>query len=245
MIRRPPRSTLSSSSAASDVYKRQVSTQSTGTRMFGSHVGRRGQQNQRPERRGRQVRCGTVIQKVGPAKWQAGHHLVSLVGVEPAYVDCFFVVAYTAVTLHAGVMVRAPGGVKQIQCTWRDLLSAQLLAHLVVADNTVCIRFDMSDTEVELFQDVACIHQLGDDPECRAIWVGRATERELAGAAVLAGEELEKPLAPLSREEGDTSCLHFAMRLLHRLGCMPKWDWLVQQLPGAPLSAQARSLAKL
>eukprot|EP00656_Telonema_subtile_P052013 TRINITY_DN712_c0_g2_i1.p1 TRINITY_DN712_c0_g2~~TRINITY_DN712_c0_g2_i1.p1 ORF type:complete len:304 (+),score=69.72 TRINITY_DN712_c0_g2_i1:84-995(+) len=32
MIRRPPRSTLSSSSAASDVYKRQVSTQSTGIR---------------------------------------------------------------------------------------------------------------------------------------------------------------------------------------------------------------------
>eukprot|EP00656_Telonema_subtile_P001775 TRINITY_DN1076_c0_g2_i1.p2 TRINITY_DN1076_c0_g2~~TRINITY_DN1076_c0_g2_i1.p2 ORF type:complete len:122 (-),score=30.10 TRINITY_DN1076_c0_g2_i1:439-804(-) len=32
MIRRPPRSTLSSSSAASDVYKRQVSTQSTGNR---------------------------------------------------------------------------------------------------------------------------------------------------------------------------------------------------------------------
>eukprot|EP00658_Telonema_sp_P-2_P078414 TRINITY_DN7336_c0_g1_i1.p1 TRINITY_DN7336_c0_g1~~TRINITY_DN7336_c0_g1_i1.p1 ORF type:complete len:244 (+),score=32.16 TRINITY_DN7336_c0_g1_i1:101-832(+) len=32
MIRRPPRSTLSSSSAASDVYKRQVSTQSTGVR---------------------------------------------------------------------------------------------------------------------------------------------------------------------------------------------------------------------
>eukprot|EP00658_Telonema_sp_P-2_P047691 TRINITY_DN36298_c0_g1_i2.p1 TRINITY_DN36298_c0_g1~~TRINITY_DN36298_c0_g1_i2.p1 ORF type:complete len:374 (-),score=77.70 TRINITY_DN36298_c0_g1_i2:62-1183(-) len=31
MSRRPPRSTLSSSSAASDVYKRQVSTQSTGT----------------------------------------------------------------------------------------------------------------------------------------------------------------------------------------------------------------------
>eukprot|EP00658_Telonema_sp_P-2_P028293 TRINITY_DN216_c0_g1_i3.p2 TRINITY_DN216_c0_g1~~TRINITY_DN216_c0_g1_i3.p2 ORF type:complete len:106 (+),score=21.46 TRINITY_DN216_c0_g1_i3:84-401(+) len=30
MIRRPPRSPLSSSSAASDVYKRQVSTQSTG-----------------------------------------------------------------------------------------------------------------------------------------------------------------------------------------------------------------------
>eukprot|EP00658_Telonema_sp_P-2_P037654 TRINITY_DN27075_c0_g1_i6.p1 TRINITY_DN27075_c0_g1~~TRINITY_DN27075_c0_g1_i6.p1 ORF type:complete len:159 (-),score=36.51 TRINITY_DN27075_c0_g1_i6:92-568(-) len=30
MIRRPPRSTLSSSSAASDVYKRQVSTQSMG-----------------------------------------------------------------------------------------------------------------------------------------------------------------------------------------------------------------------
>eukprot|EP00658_Telonema_sp_P-2_P005900 TRINITY_DN12224_c0_g1_i3.p2 TRINITY_DN12224_c0_g1~~TRINITY_DN12224_c0_g1_i3.p2 ORF type:complete len:186 (+),score=49.65 TRINITY_DN12224_c0_g1_i3:119-676(+) len=41
MIRRPPRSTLSSSSAASDVYKRQVSTQSTGTsrdfRMAGSN----------------------------------------------------------------------------------------------------------------------------------------------------------------------------------------------------------------
>eukprot|EP00658_Telonema_sp_P-2_P056862 TRINITY_DN45315_c0_g1_i1.p1 TRINITY_DN45315_c0_g1~~TRINITY_DN45315_c0_g1_i1.p1 ORF type:complete len:165 (+),score=17.38 TRINITY_DN45315_c0_g1_i1:134-628(+) len=35
MIRRPPRSTLSSSSAASDVYKRQVSTQSTGARTGG------------------------------------------------------------------------------------------------------------------------------------------------------------------------------------------------------------------
>eukprot|EP00658_Telonema_sp_P-2_P032015 TRINITY_DN2381_c0_g1_i6.p1 TRINITY_DN2381_c0_g1~~TRINITY_DN2381_c0_g1_i6.p1 ORF type:complete len:180 (+),score=22.49 TRINITY_DN2381_c0_g1_i6:112-651(+) len=35
MIRRPPRSTLSSSSAASDVYKRQVSTQSTGRRACG------------------------------------------------------------------------------------------------------------------------------------------------------------------------------------------------------------------
>eukprot|EP00826_Nyctotherus_ovalis_P014951 TRINITY_DN1420_c0_g1_i5.p1 TRINITY_DN1420_c0_g1~~TRINITY_DN1420_c0_g1_i5.p1 ORF type:complete len:130 (+),score=26.79 TRINITY_DN1420_c0_g1_i5:25-390(+) len=33
MIRRPPRSTLSSSSAASDVYKRQVSTQSTWARL--------------------------------------------------------------------------------------------------------------------------------------------------------------------------------------------------------------------
>eukprot|EP00657_Telonema_sp_P-1_P004166 TRINITY_DN1962_c0_g1_i12.p2 TRINITY_DN1962_c0_g1~~TRINITY_DN1962_c0_g1_i12.p2 ORF type:complete len:110 (-),score=63.49 TRINITY_DN1962_c0_g1_i12:110-439(-) len=31
MIRRPPRSTQSRSSAASDVYKRQVSTQSTGS----------------------------------------------------------------------------------------------------------------------------------------------------------------------------------------------------------------------
>eukprot|EP00658_Telonema_sp_P-2_P006294 TRINITY_DN12405_c0_g1_i7.p1 TRINITY_DN12405_c0_g1~~TRINITY_DN12405_c0_g1_i7.p1 ORF type:complete len:930 (-),score=289.28 TRINITY_DN12405_c0_g1_i7:196-2985(-) len=43
MIRRPPRSTLSSSSAASDVYKRQVSTQSTGAQlramaMLGSRV---------------------------------------------------------------------------------------------------------------------------------------------------------------------------------------------------------------
>eukprot|EP00658_Telonema_sp_P-2_P064158 TRINITY_DN5304_c0_g1_i1.p1 TRINITY_DN5304_c0_g1~~TRINITY_DN5304_c0_g1_i1.p1 ORF type:complete len:171 (-),score=39.77 TRINITY_DN5304_c0_g1_i1:557-1069(-) len=39
MIRRPPRSTLSSSSAASDVYKRQVSTQSTGNPVMihGSH----------------------------------------------------------------------------------------------------------------------------------------------------------------------------------------------------------------
>eukprot|EP00656_Telonema_subtile_P002640 TRINITY_DN11199_c0_g1_i4.p1 TRINITY_DN11199_c0_g1~~TRINITY_DN11199_c0_g1_i4.p1 ORF type:complete len:153 (-),score=38.25 TRINITY_DN11199_c0_g1_i4:195-653(-) len=36
MIRRPPRSTLSSSSAASDVYKRQVSTQSTGASSNGN-----------------------------------------------------------------------------------------------------------------------------------------------------------------------------------------------------------------
>eukprot|EP00658_Telonema_sp_P-2_P048257 TRINITY_DN36713_c0_g1_i5.p1 TRINITY_DN36713_c0_g1~~TRINITY_DN36713_c0_g1_i5.p1 ORF type:complete len:425 (-),score=145.36 TRINITY_DN36713_c0_g1_i5:480-1754(-) len=38
MIRRPPRSTLSSSSAASDVYKRQVSTQSTGADCAGMEV---------------------------------------------------------------------------------------------------------------------------------------------------------------------------------------------------------------
>eukprot|EP00656_Telonema_subtile_P048408 TRINITY_DN5761_c0_g1_i1.p1 TRINITY_DN5761_c0_g1~~TRINITY_DN5761_c0_g1_i1.p1 ORF type:complete len:462 (-),score=38.13 TRINITY_DN5761_c0_g1_i1:204-1589(-) len=37
MIRRPPRSTLSSSSAASDVYKRQVSTQRTGQRLKTRH----------------------------------------------------------------------------------------------------------------------------------------------------------------------------------------------------------------
>eukprot|EP00658_Telonema_sp_P-2_P053027 TRINITY_DN4141_c0_g1_i10.p1 TRINITY_DN4141_c0_g1~~TRINITY_DN4141_c0_g1_i10.p1 ORF type:complete len:167 (+),score=40.65 TRINITY_DN4141_c0_g1_i10:131-631(+) len=40
MIRRPPRSTLSSSSAASDVYKRQVSTQSTGGTFFDRNVAR-------------------------------------------------------------------------------------------------------------------------------------------------------------------------------------------------------------
>eukprot|EP00658_Telonema_sp_P-2_P000721 TRINITY_DN10263_c0_g1_i14.p1 TRINITY_DN10263_c0_g1~~TRINITY_DN10263_c0_g1_i14.p1 ORF type:complete len:110 (+),score=34.51 TRINITY_DN10263_c0_g1_i14:127-456(+) len=38
MIRRPPRSTLSSSSAASDVYKRQVSTQSTGSTQAKSSI---------------------------------------------------------------------------------------------------------------------------------------------------------------------------------------------------------------
>eukprot|EP00658_Telonema_sp_P-2_P052095 TRINITY_DN40269_c0_g1_i2.p1 TRINITY_DN40269_c0_g1~~TRINITY_DN40269_c0_g1_i2.p1 ORF type:complete len:139 (-),score=8.64 TRINITY_DN40269_c0_g1_i2:186-602(-) len=38
MIRRPPRSTLSSSSAASDVYKRQVSTQSTGQEKISIHT---------------------------------------------------------------------------------------------------------------------------------------------------------------------------------------------------------------
>eukprot|EP00656_Telonema_subtile_P045343 TRINITY_DN515_c0_g1_i1.p1 TRINITY_DN515_c0_g1~~TRINITY_DN515_c0_g1_i1.p1 ORF type:complete len:277 (-),score=49.15 TRINITY_DN515_c0_g1_i1:549-1379(-) len=40
MIRRPPRSTLSSSSAASDVYKRQVSTQSTGNDQYLKMAGR-------------------------------------------------------------------------------------------------------------------------------------------------------------------------------------------------------------
>eukprot|EP00658_Telonema_sp_P-2_P018224 TRINITY_DN17150_c0_g1_i9.p1 TRINITY_DN17150_c0_g1~~TRINITY_DN17150_c0_g1_i9.p1 ORF type:complete len:199 (-),score=65.37 TRINITY_DN17150_c0_g1_i9:108-704(-) len=39
MIRRPPRSTLSSSSAASDVYKRQVSTQSTGSQQSTTMAG--------------------------------------------------------------------------------------------------------------------------------------------------------------------------------------------------------------
>eukprot|EP00656_Telonema_subtile_P053324 TRINITY_DN7695_c0_g1_i5.p1 TRINITY_DN7695_c0_g1~~TRINITY_DN7695_c0_g1_i5.p1 ORF type:complete len:150 (-),score=20.41 TRINITY_DN7695_c0_g1_i5:122-571(-) len=42
MIRRPPRSTLSSSSAASDVYKRQVSTQSTGKQNSAERASGRG-----------------------------------------------------------------------------------------------------------------------------------------------------------------------------------------------------------
>eukprot|EP00657_Telonema_sp_P-1_P002090 TRINITY_DN14_c0_g1_i4.p1 TRINITY_DN14_c0_g1~~TRINITY_DN14_c0_g1_i4.p1 ORF type:complete len:119 (-),score=46.20 TRINITY_DN14_c0_g1_i4:81-437(-) len=41
MIRRPPRSTQSRSSAASDVYKRQVSTQSTGPLTAQDRCGRR------------------------------------------------------------------------------------------------------------------------------------------------------------------------------------------------------------
>eukprot|EP00657_Telonema_sp_P-1_P006823 TRINITY_DN2626_c0_g1_i1.p1 TRINITY_DN2626_c0_g1~~TRINITY_DN2626_c0_g1_i1.p1 ORF type:complete len:268 (-),score=61.36 TRINITY_DN2626_c0_g1_i1:298-1101(-) len=50
MIRRPPRSTQSRSSAASDVYKRQVSTQSTGGQDFPmeSTIGREGLTAQAP-----------------------------------------------------------------------------------------------------------------------------------------------------------------------------------------------------
>eukprot|EP00656_Telonema_subtile_P018373 TRINITY_DN1991_c0_g1_i2.p1 TRINITY_DN1991_c0_g1~~TRINITY_DN1991_c0_g1_i2.p1 ORF type:complete len:319 (+),score=109.78 TRINITY_DN1991_c0_g1_i2:102-1058(+) len=83
MIRRPPRSTLSSSSAASDVYKRQVSTQSTGSNSFKNSMdlaqllqagglgglGGLGQQQQQPAanknsvqfRAGKMERRGTTV----------------------------------------------------------------------------------------------------------------------------------------------------------------------------------------
>eukprot|EP00656_Telonema_subtile_P004926 TRINITY_DN12248_c0_g1_i1.p1 TRINITY_DN12248_c0_g1~~TRINITY_DN12248_c0_g1_i1.p1 ORF type:complete len:177 (-),score=21.64 TRINITY_DN12248_c0_g1_i1:280-810(-) len=60
MIRRPPRSTLSSSSAASDVYKRQVSTQSTGA--LSSPMSASQNRKPRPERE-RESTAATVYRK--------------------------------------------------------------------------------------------------------------------------------------------------------------------------------------
>eukprot|EP00658_Telonema_sp_P-2_P063921 TRINITY_DN5276_c0_g1_i16.p1 TRINITY_DN5276_c0_g1~~TRINITY_DN5276_c0_g1_i16.p1 ORF type:complete len:500 (+),score=77.07 TRINITY_DN5276_c0_g1_i16:110-1609(+) len=72
MIRRPPRSTLSSSSAASDVYKRQVSTQSTGDheRTFMASLSA----YQRVKSLGRGS-CGTVDLMVQDGKYVALKHI--------------------------------------------------------------------------------------------------------------------------------------------------------------------------
>eukprot|EP00656_Telonema_subtile_P012803 TRINITY_DN16471_c0_g1_i2.p1 TRINITY_DN16471_c0_g1~~TRINITY_DN16471_c0_g1_i2.p1 ORF type:complete len:202 (-),score=22.87 TRINITY_DN16471_c0_g1_i2:215-820(-) len=188
--------------------------------------------------RGCLIKGGTKMRKTSPGECRAGRHSVSFSAVHPRHLDCFFAVAYTDRTLHAGVLLRAPG--PQIRATWCHDTSSQLLAHLLVVRNIVCLKFDLSDTMETASEDMRSLDHLGPDAKTEFVFVGQTTEEHLAGAAALASEEIDKPLFPLSRAEEDTSCLHFSMRMLHQLGCMPEWDWLVEQLPDAPLVRRSK-----
>ena len=64
---------------------------------------------------------------------------------------------------------------------------------------------------------------------------GTAVAKHLETALQVARSEVAKPVFALSRLEEDTSCLHFAMRLLFALGCMPSWEKVMMSMPDAPL----------
>eukprot|EP00656_Telonema_subtile_P037860 TRINITY_DN4227_c0_g1_i1.p1 TRINITY_DN4227_c0_g1~~TRINITY_DN4227_c0_g1_i1.p1 ORF type:complete len:217 (-),score=59.76 TRINITY_DN4227_c0_g1_i1:222-872(-) len=80
MIRRPPRSTLSSSSAASDVYKRQVSTQSTGN---GPRTMGCGGSNEQDAKRAEAARINAsellTLKMIQPMEWSVQAHALDTV----------------------------------------------------------------------------------------------------------------------------------------------------------------------
>ena len=202
--------------------------------------------SQSRRRRGRLIKCGTRIAQIGPHVFSMRSHRVSFGQVRPAYVDAFFACAWTPRLMHAGVLVRAHG--PQIVADWSPKNKAwhQLLVHLVVVRNTVCLKFDLSDDAGTACEDICAVEDVGSQGKTRLVHVGRVDASRLAQAAATASKELEKPLFPLSRAEEDTSCLHFAMRLLYAMGVMPKWEWLTAQLPDdAPVRRLAAGSWKL
>ncbi len=114
--------------------------------------------------------------------------------------------------------------------------------------NVVCVRFDPSSTEEEALADISNVRITGEDDfqensRSQLVAVGTCGEGGLQKGAAVANAEMDKPLFPMSTANNDTSCLHFAMRLLHSFGCMPNWEWLGNQLPGAPMVSFSRILS--
>ena len=89
--------------------------------------------------------------------------------------------------------------------------------------NVVCVRFDASVTEEEALADIANVTIGGEvdfqeRSKVRFLPVGVCREDGLQKGAETANAEIDKPLFPMSTAANDTSCLHFAMRLLHTFG---------------------------
>src|SRR5665648_900801 len=119
MIRRPPRSTLSSSSAASDVYKRQLMPISVGRDMLYAGVGfvaaaaiLVGVRRNRPVTRTPWLlfAAGILLWSLGDVVWA----VVTLMGGEPfpSAADAFYLLGYGAFAagLHRLARSRNPGG---------------------------------------------------------------------------------------------------------------------------------------
>jgi hypothetical protein len=152
--------------------------------------------------------------------------------------------------MHAGVLITATQG-RSISTSWSpDEKWTQLLVHLVVSQNIVCLRFDPSFSEEQALADIQHVRINGESgfqqhARAKFVHVGECNEIRLASGARICNDEVEKPLFPLSRKEEDTSCLHFAMRLLYSFGCMPDWSWLTERLPGAPMTEAPTALGEL
>lgn len=127
---------------------------------------------------------------------------------------------------------------QQIHASFASGAWQYLLVHLAVSRNTVCIRLELSQSLAIAAQDVSNIYGLSEDAKTRFIPCGLAYQRHISAALQVARDEMAKPVFALSREEEDTSCLHFAMRLLHALECMPPWNKIVALMPDAPLKKE-------
>lgn len=102
--------------------------------------------------------------------------------------------------------------------SWSGERWQQLLIHLVVVGNVVCLRFDLSNTEDEACIDIKAV-QIGDhvrfeDAIAKLVPLGQISSASIANAATIANAEIEKPVFPLSIAPGTTE------KVLAFLQCM-------------------------
>lgn len=166
--------------------------------------------------------------------------------------EILFAASYDSFAMHTGILLRnRKQGIRHelpyVKGGYRTTYS-NLLIHMIERRNVVRVLFEMADDDSKTLEEIGNVDLVNapDFPKkCvrRLVPLGTIETLKsghLESAARLIETELEKPLFPLSKANEDTSCLHLSMRLASTLGCMPKWTWLKNKLPDAPVEPHSR-----
>ena len=166
--------------------------------------------------------------------------------------EILFAASYDSFAMHTGILLRnRKQGIRHelpyVKGGYRTTYS-NLLIHMIERRNVVRVLFEMADDDSKTLEEIGNVDLVNapDFPKkCVRRLVSLGTietlkSEHLESAARLIETELEKPLFPLSKANEDTSCLHLSMRLASTLGCMPKWTWLKNKLPDAPVEPHSR-----
>ena len=166
--------------------------------------------------------------------------------------EILFAASYDSFAMHTGILLRnRKQGIRHelpyVKGGYRTTYS-NLLIHMIERRNVVRVLFEMADDDSKTLEEIGNVDLVNapDFPKkCvrRLVPLGTIEtlkSEHLESAARLIETELEKPLFPLSKANEDTSCLHLSMRLASTLGCMPKWTWLKNKLPDAPVEPHSR-----
>ena len=166
--------------------------------------------------------------------------------------EILFAASYDSFAMHTGILLRnRKQGIRHelpyVKGGYRTTYS-NLLIHMIERRNVVRVLFEMADDDSKTLEEIGNVDLVNapDFPKkCvrRLVSLGTVEtlkSEHLESAARLIETELEKPLFPLSKANEDTSCLHLSMRLASTLGCMPKWTWLKNKLPDAPVEPHSR-----
>eukprot|EP00938_MAST-03A_sp_MAST-3A-sp1_P006582 g6582.t1 len=173
--------------------------------------------------------------------------------------EILFAASYDSFAMHTGILLRnRKQGIRHelpyvkggYRTTYSNLLIHMIERRNVVIErrNVVRVLFEMADDDSKTLEEIGNVDLVNapDFPKkCvrRLVPLGTIEtlkSEHLESAARLIETELEKPLFPLSKANEDTSCLHLSMRLASTLGCMPKWTWLKNKLPDAPVEPHSR-----